>query len=284
MLVTLNLKGLYPNVAGAVVPVHKLYFQNFPTGGFVFKVNFQVRSMYDTMYGASACDDAEAKKLDKGYHDISKWIRNTYRTDQIPFPGDLKERQSFQTRTLFLKHPDRFDELLDKFGHLVISAERPINQTHYNMLLDGDHVVFRENLFWRKYRYRVGFRSSPTFYDSSVPWLMEFFEDRSRNDYKFNANLQRAITDQTTHKHFHAIGTKYTPFGNFRRKKRYYYYGHNIFVNNKEDIVMIKLRMNEDVFKVERIFRYEELGDIVTEIADGNQSGGHRTNQAVRRM
>ena len=47
---------------------------------------------------------------------------------------------------------------------------------------------------------------------------------------------------------------------------------------------MIKLRMNEDVYKVERIFKYEELGDIVTEIADGNQSGGHRTNQAVRRM
>ena len=101
MLVTLNLKGLYPKVAGTVIPVQKLYFQNFPTGGFVFKVNFRVKPWYSSMYGASACDKDTAKILDKGYHDVSKWIRHTYRTDQIPFPGDLKERQSYQTRTLF---------------------------------------------------------------------------------------------------------------------------------------------------------------------------------------
>jgi hypothetical protein len=41
-----------------------------------------------------------------------------------------------------------------------------------------------------------------------------------------------------------------------------------MFLNHKEDIMMIKLRVSKDIQFVERVFRYDELGKTVTDIID----------------
>jgi len=261
-------RDMYPMpVVQRIKPVPKLYYKAPPYSGFAFKIIFKSSYRYyrvnDNLYQNNYTGyemSAETYKEWSAYErKLDKWLSTTYK-EHYPFPSDLKERHDLN-RTIFLKSYKNFNKLIELFGEYVISAERPINQEHYDTLLEGDKVLFRPQLFWRKYRYKIGFLSSPDFYDRQIPWLKEFFENKDKDDYRFNINFDhvfRNLININTHKGI------VSP----RLRTRYYYYGYNLFLNHKEDIVMIKLRVSKDIKFVERVFRYDELGETVTDIVD----------------
>ena len=49
-----------------------------------------------------------------------------------------------------------------------------------------------------------------------------------------------------------------------------FYLGHNIFLKNKEDVMMIKLKIGKDVHFVERIVRFNDLNQLATDLSDEN--------------
>ncbi|RZD39996.1 MAG: hypothetical protein CXT73_07030, partial [Methanobacteriota archaeon] len=131
------------------------------------------------------------------------------------------------------------------------------------LLTSGEKLVFRKTKFWKKYRYKVGFLSKPEFYQTSLMWLKEFFEERSEDDYKFNHTLLRAIRDNDIRNAsgLFSISNRYN-----NPKKRWYYYGHNIFINEKEDIVLLKLRMNDTIAMIEQCMTYDEVENFEKEL------------------
>ena len=99
-------------------------------------------------------------------------------------------------------------------------------------------------MFWRKYRYKIGFKSTPNLYQNGLQWLESFFENKNDDEFRFNHNMTRALKAKDRI----SGGVNGGTYKTFRR--RYYYYGHNIFLNNKENIVMLKLGMNHSIHSI----------------------------------
>ena len=49
-----------------------------------------------------------------------------------------------------------------------------------------------------------------------------------------------------------------------------FYYGHNIFLNNKENIVMLKLGMNHSIHSIEQCMTFNEIENFEKELESEN--------------
>ena len=259
---------LYPEeLAFKVKPIKKLYYKAPPYSGFPYKIVFvcdnygRVGNTRDRWFKNDITQEPDYRVFTKK---LNAWLKKTYKF-KYEWPSNLKDRDG-EHRTLFLQSHQHFNTILELFGEYVVSAERPIDQEHYQMLFDGDKLLFRPQYFWGKYEYKIGLKSSSDLLVGHIPWLVGFFEDRPRSDYKFNSSIQRAMRpDRNGINIYSTVNNSY----NFRRKKDYYY-GHNVFLKNKEDVMMVKLKIGKDVHFVERIVRFESLNQLATDIVDEN--------------
>ena len=266
----------YPDVTGKILPVQKLYYagtKGYKTGypkrqytnpGYPFKIKFKrctTQYWRSHNYFWSASDIAaelnrEKPKPNPVLIDMEKsvtaWLKSKY--NKYPFHSEYKERYA-DTRTIFLQKYEDWKYLVENFGAYVITAERPINNTHWALLTSGEKLTFRKCLFWRKYRYKIGFKSTPELYQTGLGWIENFFENKTDDEYRYNHNMSRAISradmDEGQRRHF---------------GRRYYYYGHNVFLNSKEDIVMIKLGMNHSIHCIEQCMTYSEVENFEKEL------------------
>ena len=251
-------------LASKIKPIKKLYYKASPYSGFPYKIVFvcdgygRVGSTRDRWFKNDITQEPD-------YHifteKLNAWLRKVYK-QKYEFPANLKDRDG-EHRTLFLQSQQHFNTILKLFGEYVVSAERPIDQEHYEMLHNGDKLLFRPQYFWGKYEYKVGLKSSPDLLVDHLPWLEEFFKERDSVEYKFNSSIERALRPG-----LNGINT-YSNYNNYRRT-RHYYYGHNIFLNSKEDVMMVKLKIGKDVHFVERIVKFEDLNKLATDIVDEN--------------
>jgi len=247
----------YPDVTGKILPVQKLYYAGTRgRPGYPFKIVFnRCKTKY---WGEAFAGDAVLHRRDPELIDMetqmSAWLRDKY--NKFPFNSEYKERFS-ETRTIFLEKYEDWKYLVERFGNYIITAERPINNTHWALLTSGEKLIFRKSLFWRKYRYKIGFKSTPELYQNGLKWMECFFENKTDDEYRFNHNMLRAIRGL-----YNGEGT----LRHFNHKQRYYYYGHNIFINAKEDIVMLKLGMNHSIDHIEQCMTYNEVENFEKEL------------------
>jgi len=255
----------YPNTVGKILPVQKLYYAGIKgSPGYPFKIVFKrCKTRYWQTYKLAV--EGEFKRNSGEKPDpvpelidmetqISAWLKSKYNNFLIH--SEYKERFA-ETRTIFLEKYEDWKYLVERFGNYIITAERPINNTHWALLTSDEKLIFRKSLFWKKYRYKIGFTSTPELYQNGLKWIERFFENKTDDDYRFNHNMLRAIRgldlDEKHRRHFNHM-------------TRYYYYGHNVFINAKEDIVMFKLGMNHSIDHIEQCMTYNEVENFEKEL------------------
>ena len=262
----------YPNTTGKILPVKKLYYANTRgRPGYPFKIVFKrCKTKYWRTYNVFYLDGQF--KRNRGARpepipelidmetQVNAWLKGKY--NKYPFHSEYKDRFA-ETRTIFLEKYEDWKYLVERFGEHIISAERPINNTHWALLKSGEKLIFRKSLFWRKYRYKVGFKSTPELYQTGLNWLEGFFENKTDDDYRFNHNMSRAIRDENVQ---NGVQLTHLPRRSRHFGKRYYYYGHNVFINSKEDIVMLKLGMNHSIHGIEQCMTYNEVENFEKEL------------------
>jgi hypothetical protein len=266
----------YPDVTGKILPVTKLYYAGTNGNpGYPFKIVFKrcktkYWRTYNIFYSEGKINRNRGQKptpipeLIDMETQLSAWLRGKY--NKFPFHSEYKER-FFTTRTIFLEKYEDWKYLVERFGKYIITAERPINNTHWALLTSGEKLIFRKSLFWRKYRYKIGFKSTPELYQNGLKWIECFFENKTDDEYRFNHNILSALRglDRNPGQSRAALagrGRYLSP----SYKQRYYYYGHNIFINSKEDIVMLKLGMNHSIHSIEQCMTYNEVENFEKEL------------------
>jgi len=242
-----------PELADKVLPIKKLYYPGPPYNGFAFKIVLICNGFGQILHNDVMIDAVSTHRI----KDFNIWLRKTFK-QKYEFPSSLKERDGIH-QTIFLKDYSKFEEALQLFGDIIKQAERPIDKDHYQMLIAGDKLLFRSQYFWGKYQYKVGLRSSPDLRGEHIPWLMNFFADRPDDDYKFNSVVQREVNPTTKGINIFRYGAIYN-----RGNRKHYYYGHNVFLSNKEDVMILKLKIGKDIDFVERIIRFKDLNKRAT--------------------
>jgi hypothetical protein len=256
----------YPDVTGKILPVQKLYYAGTRgRPGYPFKIVFKrCKTRYWRTYNVFYIDgefkrnrgekpDPVPELIDMETQ-MSAWLRDKY--NKFSFQSEYKERFT-ETRTIFLEKYEDWKYLVERFGNYIITAERPINNTHWALLTSAEKLIFRKSLFWRKYRYKIEFKSTPELYQDGLKWMERFFENKTDDEYRFNHNMLSAIRDAETGKN------KLRYFG---YKHRFHCYGHSIFINAKEDIVMLKLGMNHSIHSIEQCMTYNEVENFEKEL------------------
>ena len=257
-------EDVYPaELSEKVAPIQKLYYKTTPILGFPFKVQFVCNgNAMVSDFQLTPNPPFTVVELKKCMMGLDHWLRKIYK-QKYEWPANLKDVWGQRHRTIYLQDYDHFNTVLEKYGKYVKLAERPINQEHYDMLYEGGKLLFRQKYFWGQYRYKVGFKSTDAFYTDHTPWLFSFFEDRLASDYKFNSAFTR------THIKSSAIYPGFTNARHtFGRKTNGYYYGYNLFLESKEDVMMVKLKIGKDIHFVEKIIKHDEISNVVTPISD----------------
>ena len=126
---------LYPEeLASKIKPIKKLYYKASPYSGFPYKIAFvcdsygRVGNFRDRYFKNDLKQEPDYQTF---ITKLDDWLRKVYK-QKYEYPANLKDRDG-EHRTLFLQSHQHFNTILKLFGDYVVSAERPIDQEHYEI-------------------------------------------------------------------------------------------------------------------------------------------------------
>ena len=151
-------------------------------------------------------------------------------------PDNVYRVRHMKTFQMFFKTRKDLMHVLDNNHQYVTEVHEPLNKKHYEHLIKNPGCLTRTTLFWNKYRYKITFDSSNNF---PVDWFEGFFNDKDSTRYRYGSSLTKMI----------------------RTKGSYEYYWCNpvLYLAEKDDVMLCKLAMHDQILKVETAITYDEF-------------------------
>lgn len=128
---------------------------------------------------------------------------------------------------LFLSSKLDYDIFVKKYSKYIESITEPYSDHHVDLLKENTHVILRENLIYKKYRYVVNFRRA---WHQSIDDIDKWVND---NFYK----------------NIGCGDIKWHPYG----------YNPRIYLKNQEDLVLIKLTWGDRIRQITWVQLLNEL-------------------------
>lgn len=222
----------------------KLFYGRFPYR-LAFKFPMITTNYTNSRYNFYSHSTSRIDKDDFSFQKTATKLEYILKT----FPYDSYKTRMEKEMVIFLATLDQVELILAHVGTDNVSQiTKPINKRHCDLLKDNTTLVFKRDKYWKNYNIKVNFKCSDNFLSKSVPWLQNFLhESDNKKAYRTNAPLSRLFWKRA-----------HQPTYNFKRQDLFL--GHSLYVENEDDLMMIKLAIGEDISSVYRVILFEELG------------------------
>ena len=99
---------------------------------------------------------------------------------------------------LYFDDPTAFKVVLKMVPDYIIALSGPVNQSHLATMRDSRKVVVRENLWYKKYKFKISYKATNSFKEDTVPAIMDFKKSLTHDEIKLSNNIYRIIQEKNT--------------------------------------------------------------------------------------
>ena len=121
--------------------------------------------------------------------DILK-IEMYLRQNKLQKGKDFKMRREWTT-TFYFKDPFWTLCFVESFKNLVIDVYGPMNNTHSDLMVEDYEVVAKDNLWFRKYRWKVEFYGDLDFVEKDIVKIKNYLDNIETTEYLYSPNVKR---------------------------------------------------------------------------------------------
>ncbi len=121
--------------------------------------------------------------------DILK-IEMYLRQNKLQKGKDFKMRREWTT-TFYFKDPFWTLCFVESFKNLVIDVYGPMNNTHSDLMVEDYEVVAKDNLWFRKYRWKVEFYGDLDFVEKDIIKIKNYLDNIDKTEYLYSPNVKR---------------------------------------------------------------------------------------------
>ena len=204
--------------------------------------------------------------------DILK-IEMYLRQNKLQKGKDFKMRREWTT-TFYFKDPFWTLCFVESFKNLVIDVYGPMNNTHSDLMVEDYEVVAKDNLWFRKYRWKVEFYGDLDFVEKDIVKIKNYLDNIETTEYLYSPNVKRINFHHKIGMASHGshMGTPSragawgptTPGSGFGRRGgglRYIYKWSicSIYCKAIEDVLVLKMIAPNSLKKIVKCVTYKEL-------------------------
>ena len=136
----------------------------------------------------------------------------------------------------------------------VIELTGPLHKAHLDAMRNSRKVVVRENLWYKKYKFKISYKATNSFKQDTVPAIIDFKKTVGDHEMKVSNNIYRIVEAQTS-----------PPFIN--RTSRFYFGPRgvhawntcSVYFDNEDTFVMYKMMVAGDPHEELEILLVHEL-------------------------
>ena len=121
--------------------------------------------------------------------DILK-IEMYLRQNKLQKGKDFKMRREWTT-TFYFKDPFWTLCFVESFKNLVIDVYGPMNDTHSDLMVEDYEVVAKDNLWFKKYRWKVEFYGDYDFVEKDIVKIKNYLDNIETTEYLYSPNVKR---------------------------------------------------------------------------------------------
>ncbi len=150
--------------------------------------------------------------------------------DRLDIEYRFRREKNFN---LYISDNNIVKRILDIMPEEVINIQGPKSQEHLDILRGGRKVVVRENLYYKRFRYKISYYANPDFRDNVFPAIENVLPSLDMNAIKLSSNYYRLRRQQELKK------TKFKQFQMQRQVDSWHYI--TFYFEDEEDLVLFKM-------------------------------------------
>ena len=206
--------------------------------------------------------------------DILK-IEMYLRQNKLQKGKDFKMRREWTT-TFYFKDPFWTLCFVESFKNLVIDVFGPMNNTHSDLMVEDYEVVAKDNLWFRKYRWKVEFYGDHDFVEKDSIKIKNYLDNIEKTEYMYSPNVKRIHFHHKVGMAAHGshMGTPSYPFGRGLGTNTRHNYGTgrggglryiykwsvcSIYCKAIEDVLVFKMIAPNSLKKIIKCVTFNEL-------------------------
>ena len=194
------------------------------------------------------------------------------RQNKLEKGKDFKLRREWAT-TFYFKDPYWTLCFVESFKKLVVDVYGPMNTTHSDLMKDDYEVVAKDNLWFKKYRWKVEFYGDYDFVENDIIKIKNYLDNIESTEYMYSPNVKRINFHHKMGMGSHGshMGTPSrnagmwgptTPASGLRRGGLRYIYKWSIcsiYCKAIEDVLVLKMIAPNSIKKIIKCVTYSEL-------------------------
>lgn len=114
----------------------------------------------------------------KAYRDVVAWVDDNFSKTSI------RTHKGTENIIFYMRDPEDVLTLCKRFPKLIGQINGPMNESHVDTLKNGNNIIIRSDLFYKKYRYRCRYKVSADFLDHHHPRLVQWLKTLDEDVYQ----------------------------------------------------------------------------------------------------